>query len=308
MLLRRELISFEAAPPGVNLKMRINDKDRLVGWLITIVAGVVPFSGTSDVFGNPACTQEPVNATSLTPLQLEIEKQRIRLSSADVEDRRDALMRLGSLHSKDASRVALAGLGDQAAIVKVSAAEAILSLPSDESARSLIPLLVDKDEFVRRETAYALGKTGSPMAVAALTELLLNGKIAEVRGAAAVALGYIGDEKAVAPLVSILNPQIGAPTSKRKQKKKQPENPFVLRAAARSLGQIGSRAGLPALLHALQDEQGDPDVRRESATALGAVGDSSALPSLRDALTAVDPYLSQAAKAAIHKITSDSAK
>ena len=141
-----------------------------------------------------------------------------------------------------------------------------------------------------------------------LTELLLNDKIDEVRGAAAVALGQIGDETAVAPLVSILNPQVGPATSKRKQKKKQPENPFILRAAARALGQIGSRAGLPALLHALQDEQGDPDVRRESATALGAVGDSSALPSLRDALTALDPYLSQAAQAAIHKIMSPNAK
>lgn len=275
---------------------------------MAIVVGVVFYPGPSDVFGSPRARQEPANATSLTPLQLEIEKQRIRLSSADVEERRDALTRLGSMHNKDASRVALAGLGDAAAIVKVTAAAAILSLPADESAGRLIPLLSDKDEFVRREAAYALGQTRSPMAVTALTELLLNDKIDEVRGAAAVALGQIGDETAVAPLVSILTPQIGTATSKRKQKKKQPENPFVLRAAAHSLGQIGSRAGLPALLHALQDEQGDPDVRRESATALGAIGDSSALQSLRDALTALDPYLSQAAQAAIHRIMSPSAK
>lgn len=277
-------------------------------WLAAVIVSVAPSAVAVDAFGIPNSKQEPANAKYLTPLQLEIEKQRMRLSSADVEDRRDALMRLGSMHNRDASRVALSGLGDAEAIVKVSAADAILSLPAEESAPSLIPLLSDKDEFVRREAAYALGKAGSPVAVAALTELLLNDKIDDVRGAAAVALGQIGDETAVSPLASILNPQIGVTPSKRKQKKKQPENPFVLRAAARSLGQIGSRAGLPALLHALQDEQGDPDVRRESATALGGVGDSSALPSLRDALTALDPYLSQAAQAAIHKIMNPNAR
>jgi HEAT repeat protein len=288
--------------------MQTITRRRLVPWLTALVVSIALSVGMADAFAGPNSKQEPANSTSLTPLQLEIEKQRLRLSSENVEDRRDALMRLGAMHNKDASRAALAGLGDAAAIVKVSAAQSILSLPGEESARNLIPLLSDKDEFVRRESAYALGKTGSPMAVAPLTALLLNDKIDEVRGAAAVALGQIGDETAVSPLVSILNPQVGAATSKQKQKRKRPENPFVLRAAARSLGQIGSRAGLPALLHALQDEQGDPDVRRESATALGMVGDSSALPSLRDALTALDPYLSQAAQAAIQKIVSANAK
>ncbi|MGI9069104.1 MAG: HEAT repeat domain-containing protein [Pyrinomonadaceae bacterium] len=231
----------------------------------------------------------------------------MRLSSAEVEERRDALARLGSMHNPDASRVALTGLRDAVAIVKVAAAEAILSLPADESARSLIPLLSDKDEFVRRETAYALGKTRSRTAVAALVERLLNDKIDAVRGAAAVALGQIGDETAVSSLAFVLHPQFGLVPTKR-SKKKIPENPFVLRAAARSLGQIRSRGGLPALIHALQDEQGEADVRRESAVALGAVGDSSALPALREALTALDPYLSQAAEEAIRKIISSSSK
>jgi HEAT repeat protein len=272
---------------------------------LTVIILVIGVNGTAAVFGNPLVMQEPANAASLTPLQLEIEKQRMRLSSGDVEERRDALTRLGSLHNRDASRVALLGLGDAVAIVKVTAAQAILSLPADESARSLIPLLSDLDEFVRREAAYALGKTRSPVAVGPLTELLVSDKIDDVRGAAAVALGEIGDETAVSTLSAILNPQIGPATPKRKQKKKQPENPFILRAAARSLGQIGSRAGLPALLHALKDEQGESDVRRESAIALGAVGDASALPSLRDAVTATDPYLSNAAQAAIHRIMSN---
>jgi HEAT repeat protein len=266
--------------------------------------GVVLSYGTTAVFARADFKQERSAATSFTPLQLEIEKQRMRLSSAEVEERRDALTRLGSMHNPEASRVALAGLGDAVAIVKVSAAEAILSLPPDESARSLIPLLSDKDEFVRRETAYALGKTRSHSAVPSLIERLLNDKIDAVRGAAAVALGQIGDESGVTPLASVLNPQFGFFPSKGSKKNKKPENPFVLRAAARSLGQIGSRAGLPALIRALQDEQGEADVRRESALALGTVGDASALPALRETLTALDPYLSQAAQEAIRKILS----
>ena len=271
------------------------------------MGAVFPY-GTATVSGTLRFKQEPSAKTSLTPIQLEIEKQRMRLSSAEVEERRDALTRLGSMHNAEASRVALTGLGDAVAIVKVSAAEAILSLPPDERARGLIPLLSDKDEFVRRETAYALGKARSGTAVAPLIELLVNDKIHAVRAAAAVALGEIGDETAVASLASVLNPQSGSIPSKRRQKNKKPENPFVLRSAARSLGQIGSRVGLPSLIRALQDEQGEADVRRESAIALGAVGDSLALPALREALTALDPYLSQAAQQAIRKIQSSKSR
>lgn len=282
--------------------MQTNRKHPLMIMLAVSLLGVLLLCEASTVFATPGFRQERPAPASLTPLQMEIEKQRMRLSSTEVEERRDALTRLGSMHHPDASRAALAGLGDPVAIVKVTAASAILSLPADESARGLIPLLSDKDEFVRRETAYALGKTRSRTAVAPLVELLLNDKLDSVRGAAAVALGEIRDETAVAPLASVLNPQLGLVATKRKQKKKKSENPFVLRAAARSLGQIGSRAGLPALISALQDEQGEADVRRESAIALGAVGDSSALPALREALMSLDPYLSQAAEEAIRKI------
>jgi HEAT repeat protein len=258
--------------------------------------------GAATVFAASGFSRDQLAQSSLTPLQMEIEKQRMRLSSTEVEERRDALVRLGSMHNPDASRVALSALGDPVATVRATAAGATLSLPSDESARGLIPLLSDKDEFVRREAAYALGKTGNRIAVPALVKLLLNDKLDSVRGAAAVALGEIRDETAVSPLSSILNPQLGLVVTKRRQKKKKSENPFVLRASARSLGQIGDRAGLPALIFALENEQGEADVRRESAIALGAVGDSSALPALREALMSPDPYLSQAAHQAIRKI------
>ncbi|HYJ84439.1 MAG TPA: HEAT repeat domain-containing protein [Pyrinomonadaceae bacterium] len=245
------------------------------------------------------------DARNLTPLQLQIEKQRVRLSSTELEERRDALTSLGSMRHHEASRAAVAALNDPLPIIRGTAASSILSLPSEEAASHLTPLLKDKDEFVRREAAYALGKTGSRSAVSALSELLLTDKEDGVRGAAAVALGQIADEAAVVPLSAVLNPQVSMPASKSKKTKKPRREPnvFVLRSAARSLGQIGSRAGSPSLILVLQDEKAEDDLRRESAAALGRIGDASALPSLRAALTARDPYLAEAAKEAIHRIT-----
>src|SRR5262245_45185208 len=95
-------------------------------------------------------------AGSLTPIQAEIEKQRQRLSAGDPEERRDALMKLGTIHRAEASRAALVGLTDSSPMVRVIAAKAILSIGGDECVSALTPLLSDKDEFVRGEIVYVL--------------------------------------------------------------------------------------------------------------------------------------------------------
>ncbi len=241
---------------------------------------------------------------SLTPLQMEIEKQKNRLNSLEVDERRDAISRLGALRHPDASRAALAGLKDSAAIVRVTAAVAVLYLPAEESAVSLLPLLNDKDEFVRQEIAYALGRTRSRTAAASLSEFLVREKKDGVRGAIVVALGDIGDESSVVTLAQVLRPELAAPATKKRSKKK--ENLLVLRAAAHSLGQIRNRAAVPALLAALQDQEEENDVRREAATALGLIGDNSALPALKGLSDADDPYLSRAALEASRRISLNS--
>ena len=237
---------------------------------------------------------------NLTPVQVEIEKQQRRLSSSDVEERRDAVMRLGSLRLAAASRAALPALQDASAIVRATAAKAILSIGSDESAGNLLPLLNDKDEFVRRETAYALGLTRSRSATTALSDRLLNDKEDGVRGAAAVALGHIADEAAVIALVGTLAPELSAPANK---KRKREPNVFVLRAAAVSLGQIRSRAGTAALISALNNEKLPSDVRREAARSLGLIGDPTASAALKSASTAADPFLSEIAQEALKKLS-----
>lgn len=255
-------------------------------WMLVmsiVVAGVT--------LAQTAVAQNPGQPTSI---QREIERQRQRLSSAEVEERRDALMRLGNFKRPDASRVAAAGLNDQEVQVRVAAAHAVVFLPPVEAAGLLLPLLQDRSEFVRREAAYALGETRDRGAVTRLLELLSGDKEAAVRGAAAVALGRIGDETAVSALSQAL--------SGIKKKKAPPADEFLMRSAAHSLGQIRSRAGLPALIAALSDDQKPLDVRREAAAALGLIGDPSAASALRTVLDSSDPYLAEAARQALRKL------
>src|SRR5207237_10219850 len=157
---------------------------------------------TGRALGTATLTQ---GSDHLTPIQREIERQRQRLSSAETEERRDALMRLANLKRPVAARAATAGLKDPAAIVRATAVHAVLPLPQAEAAAVLIPLLQDKIEFVRRETAYALGETHSRSAVEALSNLLLLDKEAGVRAATAIALGQISDEAAVNALSHVLS-------------------------------------------------------------------------------------------------------
>src|SRR5258705_3058166 len=237
---------------------------------------------------------------ALTPAQIEIGKQLTRLSSSDPEERRDALMKLGAMHQPSAARAAMPALSDVSPMIRAVAAKVIVSIGPDESVPALIALFNDKDNFVRREAAYALGLTHSRGATAALRERLLNDKDAGVRGAAAVGLGDIADEAAVVALVGILAPKLSAP-AQRKQKTER--NPFVLRAVATSLGQIKSRAGTPALVATLENEKLPDDVRRECARSLAMIGDPVAIPALKAAAAAADPYLSRAAYEALLKIS-----
>ncbi|HJQ34997.1 MAG TPA: HEAT repeat domain-containing protein, partial [Pyrinomonadaceae bacterium] len=186
-----------------------------------------------------------------------------------------------------------------------------------EAATLILPLMSDRDEFVRREAAYALGLAHSAVAVDALVNAVETDKQASVRGAAAVALGQIGDARAVQPLADALARRIsgstnsksdsggsksGSGNSKRSGRRKVEQDEFVRRAAAVSLGQIGSREAVPALVETLSDERAPGDVRREAARALGLIGDPSAASALRQVLTHQDPYLSRIAFEALRKL------
>jgi HEAT repeat protein len=246
--------------------------------------------------------------SDLTPLQHEIRVQTARLSSADVEERRDAVTRLGALARPEGSRAAASALADPSPIVRATAARAVLSLGAGEAASLILPLLRDRDEFVRREAAYALGLARSPSAVNALAAALETDKRPSVRGAAAVALGQIGDAAAAPALAGALARRLPASgLFNRLRRRKVEEDEFVRRASAVALGQIGSRESVPALVEALSDARAPSDVRRECARSLGLIGDARAVPALRSVLSAQDPYLSRIAFEALRKINPQSA-
>jgi len=111
-------------------------------------------------------------------------------------------------------------------------------------------------------------------------------------------LGEIGDAAAVPALSQVI-----AGDGSKKQKSRSDEEEFVVRSAVRSLGQIGSRAAVPILIAALQNESNSIDTRREAAIGLGRLGDAAALPALNAAFQAnADPYLSEAARIAVRQI------
>lgn len=252
----------------------------------------------------PLVAQQNTSDSKNTQLQREIEIQRGRMQSSDVEQRRDALLKLGWMRQADGSRIAAGALNDPVPVVRATAAIAILSLQSAESVALLVPLLKDKDEFVRQQVAYALGETRNSNAASELVTVLVTDKKPSVRGAAAVALGMIADESASAALARIVDPGFqGSGGFDKNSKQKKEDDQFVKRAAARALGQIGSRSSVPALIAAMSNKRLDTDMRREIVVALGLIGDAAAIPVLRENLSAPDPYLAQYAYEALQKIT-----
>ena len=217
----------------------------------------------------------------------EIEKQRARLSSSNMEERWDAVIQLRFLNAPESSRIAAIGLNDPVDIIRASAVYSILALPSDEAASLLLPLLNDKSEFVRKETAYALGETRSITAAPKLAAIVSSKKEhLSVRCASVVSLGLIGEASSASTLIQLL------------QNKKE-NNEFLIRATARSLGQIRSREAVPLLISLLSNDKTNEDIRREAARALGLIGDSSAIPYLQSAFHSNDPYLSSIAEEAL---------
>lgn len=249
-----------------------------------------------------------------------------KLNSKKVEDRRSALHSLRQIGTPEAARIALRSLSDKNEMVRATAASVVCILPAPESVPLLAPLLNDKDAFVRRETAYALGKTSAGEAVAPIDERLRIEKDHEVQSALAIALGGIGNPAGVSSLVNVLN-----------QKPVEDEE-FVRRSAARSIGLIAerSRTGksdettpqnfLPdrykddlsnvrsadlsyfreagrILIGILQSNLESADTKREAAFALGAIGDPAFKSVLEPLTKSDDSYLAEIAREALKRLS-----
>ena len=241
------------------------------------------------------------------------------------EEKRDALFQVRNLRSEIASRIAVPALQDTDPVVRATAASSVVFLPKSEAVAVLTPQLSDKDAFVRKESAYALGKAKSPDAAAPLIVLLRREKDLEVRSAAVVALGQTGSPTAVEPLIAILR---GLPKE---------DEEFIRRSAARSIGQIAQinrtggepvvtpqsflpekfkqfsgadlasaqsvfSAALSTLTAVLRDDREADDMRREAAFALGSIGSRNSKSVLEDHRNSPEPYIAEIAREALAKI------
>ncbi len=201
---------------------------------------------------------------------------KIRVGS--VEEKREALFQIRNINTESASRIAIPALRDADAIVRATAVSSVLALSGDDAASVILPLISDKEEFVRKEAAYAIGKTKSSLAVQPLIARLRKETNDEVRGAVVFALGLLGDTRAEEVLLRELEKN---------------KNLFAARSAARSLGQVRSKKSIPVLIAILRDAKKPDDIKRESALALGLIGDKSATQILEENLGSKDYLLAQ---------------
>ncbi|MBK8905418.1 MAG: HEAT repeat domain-containing protein [Anaerolineaceae bacterium] len=167
---------------------------------------------------------------------------------------------------------------------------------SERVTSTLIPLLQDKDNNVRRRAVIALGQIGGETAVAAL-QAALQHEDSHVRWRAVDALGQIGGEAVVAALQAALQHedshvrgrvvlalrQIGGETAFTTLKAAlQDDDSDVRSRAVLALGQIGGETAFAALQAAVQDK--DSDVRSSAVDALGQIGGETAVAALKAAL------------------------
>lgn len=220
-------------------------------------------------------------------IEAEVAHWSAQLKSADPEERRNAVLILSNLDGDTATSALLTALTDKSPAVRALAVTGL----GERSDNRIVPFVAarlssDKDPFVRKAAAYALGHFRDQERTAALIAALKD-KDQEVRGAAAVSLADHRDAAAVGSLATSLFDK----------------NAFVRAQAARALGVNGQSASqaVPALVKLLGQDS-DAEVKRQSATALGLIGDRSALPALERASYDSDSYLAEAARDSIKMI------
>jgi len=126
------------------------------------------------------------------------------LKGKDVEAKRDAADRLGSLRARDAVRPLIEALLDKELSVREAAAFALGQIADRRANDPLISALKDKDDNFRATIVFALGMLGDRKSIKVLSNLLDDSSPA-VRSAAVIGLGMVQDEDAVDEIVEMLN-------------------------------------------------------------------------------------------------------
>lgn len=171
---------------------------------------------------------------------------------------RGALRPLGVVHSAEDLRSMVQNGGEKGRLAVL----ALGLLGDEDSVTILIDMLSDTtDDDVRAGVVAALGRSGRDDAGVAIAERLEMDEATSVRITAAHALANIPNDMSRSALLKTL--------------KDDREEWMVLEAAAESLGYVGDREAIPALVHAATHSH--PDVRFSAVYALGMVGGEAEL-------------------------------
>ncbi|NEQ69233.1 MAG: hypothetical protein F6K21_27850 [Symploca sp. SIO2D2] len=168
---------------------------------------------------------------------------------------------LGITSSESALPLLIKALKDKEDYVRKNVAVALGKIGTEAVIPTLIQALQDQDYFIRSRAAVALGKIGTRAVIPALIQALQDQDYF-VRSNAAEVLGAISTESAISVLIQAL----------------QHQEHIVRSNAVEALGKIGAKAAITALIHALRDQ--DHVVRSNATIALGKIGTQAAIPAL----------------------------
>lgn len=225
-----------------------------------------------------------------------------QLGSGDEEQRRDALVHIGTFLGDPANSISQqtkTALGnilqrDASPVNRALAARAFELIGDEQSLPVLFTSLNSEREIaVRKAIIYALARQRSAQITSSLIPLLKD-KNSEIRASAAFALAEIGDPSSVDALIELL------------RKRGKDEDAFARSQAVRAIGKFGKVDAISILLNTLTRDK-STEVRREAAKSLGSIDITNASgveEALRSVLTSEDPYLVAAAEASLAKIKS----
>ncbi len=172
------------------------------------------------------------------------------LPEADAELKKTIADALGRVHSVDVAETLALLLDDDDLTIVTKALVGLRKNPFPRAMPQLLQLCNHQITIIRRHALEALAGSGQSEAYEVMQQMLLNDLAVEVRAAAARECGKLGDKRFVSVLEIALR-----------------DEPAVRSASLASLGSIGERSSIPALLAYVKDPV--PEVRYHAVAGLG---------------------------------------
>lgn len=216
------------------------------------------------------------------------------LTNPDSNVRRGAALTLGMFKNELAVLPLLGALTmDQAAPVRVAAADALAGFADARSVEPLITGLRDADPAVREASVRALGavaaQVGVTRALPALAEAMKDSDWGTRQSASEMVIKL---DKPTSPRVEAAQLLLIADLTD--------DDPEIRLGAAYSLKEVGDPRAADALTRLLYHWSGS--ISAAAALALGELGDERAIPALRNALSHADPQVRHAAQQALRSM------